>query len=190
MTPATATAEDTGMRHTSKDAGFDEFVHARLDSLLKFGRALTGSEHAAADLVQDALERVLPKWHRVSTENPEGYIRRAMVNRNVSVWRKVRRERLTDVTPDQGHEDTRRDLDLWQALAQLPERQRAVIALRYYEDLSEAEIARVLGCSPGTVKSQSSRGLARLRTLLPPDTPPPDTHPALPHPTEHEGEAR
>lgn len=149
------------------DESFDEFVRARLPQLLGFARALTGSEHAAADLVQDALERCLPRWSRIASDNPDAYVRRVIVNRNISVWRRLRRERLTDATPDEGHLDSGTDLDLWRAIARLPAQQRAVVALRYYEDLSEAEIARVLGCSPGTVKSQASRALTKLRTLLP-----------------------
>lgn len=149
------------------DESLDAFVRARLPQLLGFARALTGSEHAAADLVQDALERCLPRWPRIVKDNPDAYVRRVMINRNVSVWRKMRREHLTDVAPEAGYVDRRADLDLWQAISQLPAGQRAVVALRYYEDLSEAEIARVLGCSPGTVKSQASRALDKLRTLLP-----------------------
>jgi DNA-directed RNA polymerase specialized sigma24 family protein len=79
---------------------FDDFVRARLPQLLRFGRALTGDEHRGADLVQDALERALPKWPRIESDDPEGYVRRIMVNRNISVWRSLRRERLTDELPD------------------------------------------------------------------------------------------
>jgi DNA-directed RNA polymerase specialized sigma24 family protein len=100
---------------------FDDFVRARLPHLLRFGRALTGDEHRGADLVQDALERALPKWSRI--EEPEVYVRRTMVNRNVSVWRDVRRERLTDTTPDRIHLDVERDDALFAALRRLPVRQ-------------------------------------------------------------------
>ncbi|HEY6935030.1 MAG TPA: SigE family RNA polymerase sigma factor [Marmoricola sp.] len=148
------------------DGSFDEFVRGRLPQLLAFARALTGSEHAAADLVQDALERCLPRWSKIATGNPDAYVRRVMVNRNISVWRLRRRESLTDVTPEVGYVDQSTDLDLWRAISRLPARQRAVVALRYYEDLSEAEIARVLGCSTGTVKSQASRALGKLHNLL------------------------
>jgi len=148
---------------------FDAFVRARLPELLRFGRALTGSEHAAADLVQDALERTLLQWDRLQRrDDPEGYVRRAMVNRNISVWRKLRRERLADDLPDAGHDPTPDDPDraTWRAVASLPPRMRAVIALRYYEDLTEAQTAAVLGCSVGTVKSQASKAMAKLRTTL------------------------
>lgn len=149
--------------------GFDAFVRARLPELLRFGRALTGSEEAAADLVQDALERTLLHWHRVeSHDDPEGYVRRVMVNRNISLWRKFGRERPTDQVPDRSSGAAEPDDgSMWGAVQQLPPRQRAVIALRYYEDLSEAQIAAVLGCSVGTVKSQASKAMRRLRQLLP-----------------------
>jgi RNA polymerase sigma-70 factor (sigma-E family) len=145
---------------------FDAFVRARLPHLLRFGRALTGSDHAAADLVQDALERTLMRWSKVTNDDPEGYVRRAMVNRSISIWRKLRRERLTDRMPNDSYHDPERDDELLIALRALPPRQRAVIALRYYEDLTESQTATVLGCSVGTVKSQSSLAMARLRGLL------------------------
>jgi RNA polymerase sigma-70 factor (sigma-E family) len=146
---------------------FDAFVRARLPDLLRFGRALTGSAEAGADLVQDALERTLLAWSRLeSRHEPEGYVRRIMVNRNISIWRKLRREYVTADVIDRGSEDRHFDDDLWRALQTLPPRQRAVIALRYYEDLSEADIAHTLGCSVGTVKSQSSKALAKLRALI------------------------
>lgn len=150
--------EDTG--------AFDAFVRARLPHLLRFGRALTGDEHAAADLVQDALERTLMRGERVISDDPEGYVRRAMVNRSISVWRKRRREHLTDDLPQQSYDDRRPDGELLDALRRLAPRQRAVIALRYYEDLTEAQTAEILGCSVGTVKSQANAAMARLRTLL------------------------
>ncbi|MBA2531257.1 MAG: SigE family RNA polymerase sigma factor [Nocardioidaceae bacterium] len=143
---------------------FDAFVRARLPDLLRFGRALTGSEDAAADLVQDALERTLLQWTRLdSRDRPEGYVRRIMVNRNISIWRRLRRERLTDEPPDRGWRDRHHNCDLWRAIGELPPRQRAVIALRYYEDLTEAEVALVMDCSVGTVKSQAAKALAKLR---------------------------
>ncbi len=149
------------------DAGFDDFARARLPDLLRFGRVLTGSDEAAADLVQDALERTLLAWPRLhQRDDPVAYVRRVMVNRNISIWRRLRRETVTDEVPDAGYDDQHRDHEVWRALQSLPARQRAVLALRYYEDLSEAEIARVLGCAPGTVKSQASKGIAKLRRHL------------------------
>ena len=158
----------SGVHGTMRDDtdAFDAFVRARLPHLLRFGRALTGSDHAAADLVQDALERTLMRWSKVTSDDPEGYVRRAMVNRSISVWRKLGRERLTDEIPQQSYDAPSPDGVLLDALRQLAPRQRAVIALRYYEDLTEAQTAAVLGCSVGTVKSQASAAMARLRTLL------------------------
>ncbi len=147
-----------------EQAAFDAFVRARLPQLLRFGRALTGSDEAAADLVQDALERTLLQWPRLeSRDQPEGYVRRVMINRNISIWRRMRRERLTEELPDRGDADRHRDRDLWQAIRALPPRQRAVIALRYYEDLTEAEVAAIMGCSVGTVKSQGAKAVLKLR---------------------------
>ena len=145
---------------------FDDFVRARLAHLLRFGRALTGDEHRGADLVQDALERALPKWEGIRSDDPEGYVRRIMVNRNISVWRGVRRERLTDPVPDQAHHDLERDDALFDALRRLPARQRTVIALRYLADQTEAQTAAAMGCSLGTVKSQASAAMKTLRGLL------------------------
>ncbi len=170
--------DETGVeavREAEREA-FDAFVRARLPELLRFGRSLTGSSEAGADLVQDALERTLLAWSRLdSRDEPEGYVRRIMVNRNISIWRKFGRERTTDPqdlvehSGVAGHHDRHFDDDLWRAIQQLPTKQRAVIALRYYEDQSEAQIARTLGCSVGTVKSQASKALTKLRALVPPD---------------------
>lgn len=147
---------------------FDAFVRARHTALLRYGTALTGGDReAAADLVQDALERTGLAWSRVQRQDdPEGYVRRVMANRNVSTWRKLRRERLVDAPPETPIEDVPHDDAMWLAVCRLPRRQRTVLVLRYYEDLSEAEIARVLGIAPGTVKSQASKGIAALRAAI------------------------
>jgi RNA polymerase sigma-70 factor (sigma-E family) len=150
---------------------FDDFARARIPELLRFGHALTGSPHAAADLVQDALERTMLAWARVENQgDPEGYVRRIMVNRNISIWRRHRRETLVfEIPEDAGRrgagrpEPVVRDLALWDRIRALPPRQRTVIVLRYYEDMSEAQIAALMGSSVGTVKSQASRALAALR---------------------------
>jgi RNA polymerase sigma-70 factor (sigma-E family) len=148
---------------------FDEFARARMPELLRFGHALTGNPHAAADLVQDALERTMLAWPRVEKQgDPEGYVRRIMVNRNISIWRRRRRETLVLDVPEDGARGGNvdppiRDLPLWERVRALPPRQRTVIVLRYYEDMSEAQIAAVMGSSVGTVKSQASRALAALR---------------------------
>ena len=147
---------------------FDAFARGRMRELLRFAHVLTGDPHRAADLVQDALERTLMSWDRVvRKDDPVAYVRRAIVNRHVSVWRRQRRERLMADTPDAPYDprsaERAFDADLWAALATLPPRQRAVLVLRYYEDLSEADTAAAMGCSVGTVKSQSHKALARLR---------------------------
>lgn len=151
---------------------FEAFVRARYDRLLRFAYLLTADPHLAADLVQEALERCGLAWRRVErVEEPDSYVRRAIVNAHVSLWRRRRRERLMPDVPDQSRATPPREPDgeaaaIWAALGALPRGQRAVLVLRYYEDLSEIEIARVLGCAPGTVKSQAAKGLARLRTVL------------------------
>jgi RNA polymerase sigma-70 factor (sigma-E family) len=146
---------------------FDAFVRARHHALLRYGSALTGNPQSAADLVQDALERTGLAWSRVQhQDDPERYVRRVMANRNISVWRKLRREHLMAAPPEGCFEDRPSDGVVWDALARLPRRQRTVLVLRYYEDLSEAEISSVLGIAKGTVKSQASKGIAALRTSL------------------------
>lgn len=150
---------------TSVPSDCEEFIRARLPRLMKFARALTLDEHAAADLVQDSLEKLIIKWPRL-TGDQDAYVRRIMVNQRVSSWRKVRRERVTDRLPETAVAAFEPDHELFDALRALPQAQRAVIALRYLEDLTEAETARILGCSVGTVKSHSARAMARLRHSL------------------------
>jgi len=149
---------------------FSDYVQHRLPSLLRFGYALTGNPHDASDLVQDALERVGVRWKSVRADvgSADTYVRRGMVNARTSRWRRRRRETLVAATPDASlvAPDRFDDEPLWQALRELPPGQRAVIVLRYYEDLSEAEIAATLGISTGTVKSQASRAMASLRSRL------------------------
>lgn len=149
-------------------AAFDAFARGRMRELLRFAHVLTGDADRAADLVQDALERTLMAWSRIERkDDPEGYVRRAIVNRHVSVWRRLRRERLVADAPERPYDDAAGpDRDLWDALATLPPRQRAVLVLRYYEDMSEADCAAALGCSVGTVKSQAWKALARLRARV------------------------
>ncbi|WP_131738488.1 SigE family RNA polymerase sigma factor [Actinomadura roseirufa] len=149
------------------DGEFREWATARLPALLRYAHVLTGDRHQAEDVVQTAMARTLTVWPRVQRkDNPEAYVRQAIVRLVINGRRGAWRERLTGVVPEPaaeppGPEDR---LAMWAALAELPPRQRAVVVLRYYEDLSEARIAEVLGCSPGTVKSQAAKALARLRT--------------------------
>ncbi|WP_322921880.1 SigE family RNA polymerase sigma factor [Nocardioides renjunii] len=149
--------------------GFTEFVVARQAALLRTAYLLTGHAQDAEDLVQTTLVKVVPQWRRIA-DNPEAYVRRVLVHENVSRWRRRRwREHSTGDLPDvlAAEPDRAELLAVRTALATLPPRQRAVIVLRYYEDLSEADIAATLGIAPGTVKSQARDGLARLRQALP-----------------------
>ena len=153
------------MRAAEREA-FDAFVRARYAELLRFGWALTGSHDRAADLVQDALERTLRAWPRLrSQDDPEGYVRRTMVNRNLNLLPRLRREVLGPPSDRPVVSDDPDD-SLLAALRALPPRQRAVIAMRFYEDLPVAEIAARLGVSEGTVKSQTAKAKAHLRAAL------------------------
>ncbi|HVK20039.1 MAG TPA: SigE family RNA polymerase sigma factor [Actinokineospora sp.] len=150
---------------------FAEFVGVSMPGLLRYGHALTGNPHDAADLVQSVLEKIGSRWSSVAhkTGDPLAYTRRAMANAHISRWRRTRRENLVADIPDTVVTRERysfEDEPLWQALRDLPPRQRAVIVLRYYEGLSESEIAHTLGVSAGTVKSQASKAMATLRTKL------------------------
>ena len=147
---------------------FEDFVNMRSQALLRYGYVLTGDPHNAADLLQEALIRLRGAWSRVRDKhNPEGYVRTTMARLHISIWRRRRRERLVGDVPDRGYADPgferTQDSGLWQALANLPRRQRAVLVLRYYEGLSDTEIANILGISTGTVRSQASRALGKLR---------------------------
>ena len=153
-------------------AGFTEFVHARHGALLRTAYLLTSDHHDADDLLQVALAKCAPQWPRIA-HRPEPYVRQVLARESISRWRRRRwREHVAEQVPDHPSVDTATDavderLALRAALVQLPPRQRAVIVLRHYEDLSEKETAAVLGVSVGTVKSQNRDGLARLRELVP-----------------------
>lgn len=143
---------------------FEEFVRARGPALLRYGYVLTGDAHDAADLVQEALLRLSDTWRRVRhKDNPESYVRTIMTRQHISWWRRRRREVLTDDPPEGSYTDSHPTGDLWKELASLPRRQRTVLVLRYYEDLSDQEIADILGISRGTVRSQAFRALNTLR---------------------------
>ncbi|HEV7651011.1 MAG TPA: SigE family RNA polymerase sigma factor [Actinophytocola sp.] len=156
------------------DAEFTDFVTHRSPALLRTAFLLCGGDRAAAeDLLQEVLERVFPRWRRIR-ERPEPYVRAALANAATNRWRhRSRRVRETTLEWDlrhpeqQGPEQRVTDRDLVvQALAQLPARMRAVLVLRFFDDLSERDTAAALHCGVGTVKSQTSRGLARLRELI------------------------
>jgi len=152
--------------------GFREFVLARGPALSRTALLLTGSHHAAEELLQEALVKAAARWRRLTAEgDPEAYVRRIMVNDRISWWRRRRRESVVPAVPEwssvDGSDAVDGRVDLAAALATLPARQRAVIVLRFYEDRSVQETADLLGCAPGTVKSQTSDALARLRRLVP-----------------------
>jgi RNA polymerase sigma-70 factor (sigma-E family) len=146
---------------------FEAFVVTQGDRLLRTAYLLTRDHALAEDLLQTALTKAWSAWGRIETE-PEPYVRRILVNTYATWWRRRwNGERPVGELPDvaaaseiDGHADRR---DLWTALGRLPRRQRAVVVLRYYEGLTEPETAAVLGCAVGTVKSQASRALAKLR---------------------------
>ena len=150
-----------------REVGFDDFVEARSTRLLRLAYLLTRDHALAEDLLQTALTKAWFAWNRIEGE-PEPYVRRVMVNSFASAWRrKWNGERPTEELPETGGADfvavSNHRHDLWDALGRLPRRQRAVVVLRFFEDLSEADTARVLECSVGTVKSQTSKALAKLR---------------------------
>jgi RNA polymerase sigma-70 factor (sigma-E family) len=158
---------------TSPEHEFSEFAAARGPALFRVALALTGSHHAAEDLLQSVLERTFARWRHIRT-SPEAYARTALYRTQVGVWRRrsVVRELPVERLPD--HADGADDLRtadlrvaLRQALRRLGPRQRAVLVARFYEDLTDEQTARLLGCSTGTVRSQTHRALARLRQLAP-----------------------
>jgi RNA polymerase sigma-70 factor (sigma-E family) len=157
----------------TRDADFAAYMQARQPALLRTAFLLTGDAHTAEDVVATALAKLYLAWDRVrDRESVDGYVRRIIANETTSLWRRPwrRREIAAEVLPERGQQDAYDDgrtAALWRAVSSLPPRQRAVVVLRYYEELSEAEIAHVLGISPGTVKSQASRALATLRTNNP-----------------------
>ncbi|MFF2659733.1 SigE family RNA polymerase sigma factor [Kitasatospora sp. NPDC058032] len=154
-----------------RELGFEGFAATRWRRLVRTAYLLTGDHHEAEDVVQATLAKVFRSWSRISgLEEPDAYVHRALVNNNLSRHRRRRvRQLLVPVLPerahtkDVGHRDVEERSMLLQALAELPPRQRAVVVLRYWEDMSEHQVAEVLGCSAGNVKSQASRGLAKLR---------------------------
>lgn len=157
---------------TDRDADFTAYLQARQAALLRTAYLLTGDQHQAEDLVQTAFAKLYLAWDRVrDRESVDAYVRRILVNEHNSLWRRAwkRNERATDVLPEVPVTDAYDDgtsTALWAAVQTLPRKARAVLVLRYYEQLTEAETADVLGISIGTVKSQTSRALAALRTDL------------------------
>ncbi|KRF18942.1 RNA polymerase subunit sigma-70 [Nocardioides sp. Soil797] len=161
-------AQDRG---SAKDAEFSNWMTARQPALLRTAYLLTGDHHGAEDLVQNTLAKVYLTWHKVRDQQAiDGYARRILVNEHNSLWRRAwkKKETVSSEVPDwissNDVYDEGRNSALWGLVQTLPAKQRAAVVLRYYEQLSEAETADVLGCSVGTVKSQTSRALATLRS--------------------------
>ena len=156
-----------------RDARLRDFVRVAWPRLVRTAWLLCGDRHEAEDLVQTALVKVVRAWPRIERkDDPFVYARAVLANTAASRWR--RRRRYDELTagrrdpapvPDPAAEVVLRDA-VWRALDTLPPRTRAVLVLRYFEDLTEAQIATALGCSVGSVKSQASRGLSRLRGQL------------------------
>lgn len=151
---------------------FEEFVAARGPRLLRVAWLLTGDAHLAEDLLQTVLAKAWPKWPRIAAEHPEAYLRKALVNTHTSWWRRrwwgeVPHGELPETAAGDAYESVDLEQSLARAVRMLPARQRAVVVLRYFEDLSIAETAAVLGCTDGTVKSQAAKALRTLRTVLP-----------------------
>ena len=158
------------MARAAADRAYGEFVGRAWDHHLRVARLLTGDPHRAEELLQDCLVKLYTRWHRMAWhQNPDAYLRSMLANGNVSWWRRRRREYLVAEPPERG--DLRAGPvephdELSRALLTLPSRQRAIVVLRHYADLSEKEVAAALDCSVGTVKSQNSRALVRLREVL------------------------
>ena len=169
------------MAKADRDAEFTEYVSARQGWLRRVAYLLCGDWHRADDLVQSSITKLYAHWHRASrVDNVDGYARRTLVNTYLAEqrsgwarWTILHRYSGGDATdPEPGPAaagDLDLGLDLRDALAQLPPRQRATVVLRYYCDLSVEQTAQLMGCSAGNVKSQSARGLANLRSLLDPN---------------------
>jgi RNA polymerase sigma-70 factor (sigma-E family) len=155
------------------EADFTDFVTHRAGALLRTAFLLCGGDRGAAeDLLQEVLERAYPRWRRIR-DRPEPYLRAALANAAANRWRS-RSRRVVEVPLETARPPTRpgheqqivNEDQVVRALRQLPPRMRAVLVLRFFDDMTEADIAKALRCSAGTVKSQTSRGLARLRELL------------------------
>lgn len=174
-----------------KDGDFSAYMSARQPALYRTAYLLAGDHAAAEDLLQNAFAKLYLSWDRIRDHGAlDGWVRRVMVNEHNSLWRRAwrRREHATDAIPETATVDTYDDGlgdALWSFVQTLPPKQRSVVVLRYYEQLTEAEVADLLGISVGTVKSQASRALAGLRARAPQSL-----NPFEPHPHESGDEAR
>lgn len=152
---------------------FDEFYVAHASRLVRVAQAIVRDRHAAEDVVQTAFARAYAAWWRVRrATDPPAYVRRMVVNAALAHLRRSSYRHEVAVAEHHDHAEAARDEsvaardEMWLLLGQLPPRQRAVVVLRYYEQLSERETAEALGCRPGTVKSQTSAAMRTLRAHL------------------------
>ncbi len=155
---------------------FEEFAATRMPGVLRFAAVLTGDRATAEDLAQEVLIRAYARWDRIGClDRPELYVRKMMLNEFLN-WRRRSSRQIpaggmasepASIAPDHAAEYNEREA-LLAELGKLPRRQRAVLVLRYYEDRGDSEIADLLGCSPGTVRSHASRALAALRVEMSP----------------------
>ncbi|MET7982400.1 MULTISPECIES: SigE family RNA polymerase sigma factor [unclassified Streptomyces] len=162
----------TGAARTLSYPSFSSYVKARQPVLLRTARSLTANPSDAEDLLQTALTKTYVAWDRIEDHRAlDGYVRRALLNTRTSQWRKRKVDEFVceelpepEGTPaaDPAEQQALHDA-MWRAITKLPARQRAMVVLRYYEDLSEAQTAEILGVSVGTVKSAVSRALGKLR---------------------------
>ncbi|MGI5376630.1 SigE family RNA polymerase sigma factor [Streptomyces sp. CA-251387] len=175
-TPVCTSASDAAPRAfpNATYPSFTSYVRARQPVLLRTARSLTANPSDAEDLLQTALTKTYVAWERIEDHRAlDGYVRRALLNTRTSQWRKRKVDEfacdeLPEPEPLPGHDDDPAERQalhdaMWRAIMRLPARQRAMVVLRYYEDLSEVQTAEVLGVSVGTVKSAVSRALGKLR---------------------------
>lgn len=163
------------MRSPSAAAEFDAFVRTRTPALLHAAYLLTGDQHLAEDLVQTALVRTHRAWNRLRDGSPDAYTRKVMYHQQIAWWRRRRVAEVLGADLPELPQRTDADGDGWvamrltirEALLRLSARQRAVLVLRFFEDRTEAETAELLGVAVGTVKSQTAKALARLRSIAP-----------------------
>jgi RNA polymerase sigma-70 factor (sigma-E family) len=160
----------------SPPESFEDYATARQAALIRFGYLLVGDHYLAQDLAQEGLAALHRRWHMLSIDgSPDAYVRKVMVNQLVS-WRRRRSwsERpISELRDEAGPDPTSAAGDramMWALIGELPMRQRAVVVLRYYEDLDDAAIAAILGCSTSTVATHAARALDRLRAVTPAPT--------------------
>jgi RNA polymerase sigma-70 factor (sigma-E family) len=155
------------MHRDVREAAVAEYFSARAAGMRRTAYLVVRDWHTAEDMVQACFIQLYKHWPRIRTETVDAFARRTLVNLCLSHLRKNRKERLTGEPPERGSLDRPGDHDTARTLAVLPPQQRAIVALRFLDDLSVTEVAAVMGVAEGTVKSQTARALATLRTHLP-----------------------